>query len=139
MNLWGVPCNAPSSQKDFAFANIMWWHMCVRFDTLEDYHSIYPKTNKFVCYFYFTHPTNVNLWLYTMKHVILFKVAPSLNYCRFNKIGTLLHYWTTYTWTNNQDWLLKVITSSQPAKINWSFGTTFITCKMMLCIALAMD
>ncbi len=60
-----------------------------------DYHYIYPKTNKFVYHFYFTHPTNVNLWLYTIKHVILFKIAPSITYCRFNI--TLLHYSTTYT------------------------------------------
>ncbi len=104
-----------------------------------DYHYIYPKTNKFVYHFYFTHPTNVNLWLYTIKHVILFKIAPSITYCRFNKTRTLFHYSTTYTWTDNQDWLLRVITSSQPTKINWSFGTTFIACKMMLCTSLAMD
>lgn len=104
--------------KRILLLQILCGDTCARFDTLEDYHYIYPKTNKFVCHFYFTHPTNVNLWLCTIKHVILFKVAPSINYCRFNKTGTLLHYSTTYTWIDNQDWLLKIMTSSQPAKIN---------------------
>ncbi len=48
------------------------------------------------------------------------------------------HYSITYAGTDNQDWLSKVVTSSQFIEINFAAWTTFIVHKIMPCIASTM-
>ncbi len=97
-----------------------------------------PKEKSLFARFVSLKPPN-SIRLFTMKEVKLSEVVPSTTCCKFSIIKTFFLSFITYTWTDNHDWLLMVVTSSQFIEIRGDFcTTTFVVRKITLCITSTM-
>ncbi len=91
-----------------------------KFDALKYWYIVCPKqTSLFDTSILFILPNSTKFC--TICNVRLSIITPPITHYKLSKMGTFLHCLTIYTCIDKQDWLWKVVTSSQLTKINWVF------------------